>query len=94
MLLLSFEPVLPSPSLLIVGMRDVESDWSMSRDTQKSTNQTVWQIQVVNPDPASDCTAQSSLLSPVVYFFALPRLLPFPCAAIKARQFGVWKSGK
>lgn len=58
-------------------MRDIESDWSMSRDTQKSTNQVVWQIQVVNPDPASDCTAQSSLLSLVVYFF-LPFLGCFP----------------
>ena len=90
-----FEPALLAWSLLTVGTRDVESDWPVSRDTQKSANQRGWQIQVVNPDPSSDCnTAQSSLLSLVVYFLALPRLLPFPCAAIKARQLGVWKSGR
>lgn len=92
---MTFEPVLLPRSLLTVGMRDVESDWSVSRDTQKSANQSGWQIQVVNPDPASDCnTAQSSLLSLVVYFLALLRSLPFPCAAIKARQLGVWELGK
>lgn len=50
-------------------MRDVECDWSVSRDTHVSTNRLAQQIRVVNPDPASDCnTAQSSLLSLVVYF--------------------------
>ncbi len=89
----SFEPVLLSRSLLTVGTRDVESDWSMPKDTQKSANQRGWQIQVVNPDPVCDCnTAQSSLLS--LEALALPRLLPFPRAAIKARRLAVWKSGK
>lgn len=92
---MTFDPVLLSLSLLTVGMRYVESDWSVSRDTQKTTNQIGWQIQVVNPDPAPDCnTAQSSVLSLVVYFVALLRLLPFPCAAIKARQLRVWESGE
>lgn len=54
------EPVLPSPTLLIVRMRDVESDWSAAGDTQKRTNQSAEQIQVVNPEPAFACTARSS----------------------------------
>lgn len=57
-----------SPTLLIVGMRNVESDWSATGHTQKLTNQSGEQIQVVNPEPAFDCTAESSELYPGVEF--------------------------
>lgn len=61
---LTLEPVLLSLSPLTVGVLNVESDWPVSGDTQKSANQLAWQIQVVNPDPAFDCTRPRAPCAP------------------------------
>lgn len=60
----SSEPVLLSPTFLIVRTRDVESDWPATGDTQKRANQSEEQIQVVNREPAFDRTARSSRRNP------------------------------
>lgn len=74
---------MPLPTLLIVGMRNVECDWSATGDTQKLTNQSGEQIQVVNPEPAFDCSAPSSQLYPGVEFLALTRFLLAPEPPLK-----------
>lgn len=94
-IIVSPEPVVPSPSLLIAGMRDVESDWSVPRATQTSTNQLTWQIQVVNPDPASDCTARSSRFAPlesIIFLTNLARLSPLVAHFAAIRAPSAWWS--
>lgn len=91
---MSSEPVLPSPTLLIVGMRDVESDWSATRDAQKPANQGAEQIQVVNPEPAFDCTVPELAALPQSVNFTLSSVASSPCAAIEARHLVGRKTGK
>lgn len=71
---------MPSPTLLIVGMRDVESDWSASRGERKVANQSGDQIQVVNPEPAFACSAPELA---GVRLLPLPRLLLLPEPPLK-----------
>lgn len=72
-------------------MRNVESDWWAKGDTQNLTNQSGEQIQVVNPEPAFDCTAQSSRLYLGVEFLAFTRLLLLPVPPLKTVTFVLGK---
>lgn len=71
------EPVFVSRSLLTVRMRRVGSDWSLSGNTQKQANQIARLVQVVNPDPASDCTRPRASL-PRSLFFSPASIASFP----------------
>lgn len=75
-------------------MRDVESDWSATRDAQKSANQGAEQIQVVNPEPAFDCTAPELAALPQSVNFTLSSVAASPCAAIEDRHLVGRKTGK